>query len=124
MAPAAAAAAAAALRPALSRPARPPPAPSRPWQAKWLAFANGQRVHYNYVEGVATSILLTLVAGLYQPVWAARLGALYIAGREVFALGYAARGPSGRMYGAVLFDVALVGLLGLAAHGAYAHTQA
>ena len=110
--------------PAGRRAPPPSPRPSPAPQAKWLAFANGQRVHYNYVEGVATSILLTLVAGLFQPVWAARLGALYIAGREVFALGYSARGPSGRMYGAVLFDVALVGLLALAAHGAYAHTQA
>ncbi len=76
------------------------------------------------MEGVATSITLTVVAGLFQPVWAARLGALYMAGREVFAVGYAARGPAARMYGAVLFDVALVGLLALAAHGAYTHTQA
>ena len=68
-------------------------------------------------------VTLLVVAGLFYPLHAAGLGALYIAGREVFALGYALQGPGGRMYGAVLFDIALVGLLGLSAHGAWAHTR-
>ena len=68
-------------------------------------------------------ITLTVVAGLFFPMHAARLGALYIVGREVFAVGYATKGPAWRLYGAVLFDIALLGLLGLSAYGAWRHTQ-
>ena len=45
---------------------------------QWLAFANAQRAHYNYVEGAASAIFLTVGAGLYNPRVAAMLGAAYV----------------------------------------------
>lgn len=34
-----------------------------------------------------------------------------IVGREVYSRGYSASGPNARMYGAIIFDIALVGML-------------
>ena len=47
---------------------------------------------------------------------------MYIVGREVFAWGYS-KGPNQRIYGAVLLDVALLAMLGLATVGAVRHAR-
>jgi len=73
---------------------------------------NAQRVHYNYVEGLPTVITLALVSGLKYPVPTAWGCAVYAVGREVYAHFYATKGADSRIYGALIFDVALVGLLG------------
>ena len=77
----------------------------------WYRFALNQRVHYNYVEGVASAITLNVIAGCFFPRYAAALGGAYMLGREVFATGYVTAGAKGRIYGAVLLDLALLGLL-------------
>jgi glutathione S-transferase len=81
--------------------------------ADWLLFNNAQRAHYNFVEGVATYILLILAAGLYYPLYATYLGIAIFVGRLVFAMGYVSKGPMGRLAGALLVDFALLGLVGL-----------
>jgi len=55
--------------------------------AKWLAFNNAQRAHGNYVEGIASALVLLLTAGIYNPRWATILGLTYVAGRQVYAHG-------------------------------------
>ena len=142
--------------------------------SKWLAFNNAQRAHGNYVEGIASALVLLLTAGVYNPRWATILGMAYVVGRQVYASGCewgggasglawaarvallasrpraapvrgihadppphtpipppppppplctpcadSAKGAGARMAGAVIFDVGLVGLLGLALHGSF-----
>jgi len=85
---------------------------------KWLAFANAQRVHYNYVEGAASAITFNLLSGIYFPVTSALAALTYIVGREVFAAGYTSKaGANGRMAGALILDLGLVAMLGLAVYG-------
>jgi glutathione S-transferase len=53
---------------------------------------------------------LLIVGGLSCPCWAAGFGGLLIVGRFIYAAGYSSGGPKGRMIGALLVDVALLGL--------------
>lgn len=80
----------------------------------WQLFNNAQRAHYNFVEGVATYILLIIVAGLSYPMYATYLGIAVFAGRLLFSIGYVSKGPGGRLLGALLIDFALLGLVVLA----------
>ncbi len=84
----------------------------------WWDFNNAQRSHLNYVE-TAPSVLafLAISATTCNPQWAAALGASYIIGREVYRVGYSSAGPQARLYGAVIFDIALLGLLGTSVYG-------
>ena len=128
---------------------------------QWKEFANNQRVHQNYVEGIASAVTLEvrgrlisspnlsylphtpsrrsnlshptptprrtdhhpavrgkqLISGLFFPKASAILGLVYMVGRQVYAAGYSRNGPDGRMYGALLFDLALVGWLGMSVFG-------
>lgn len=79
----------------------------------WLLFNNAQRAHYNFVEGVASYIVMILAAAVYYPIYASILGVAVIVGRLLFAIGYVSAGPKGRMVGVLLVDIALLGLLGL-----------
>ncbi len=89
----------------------------------WLYFNNAQRAHYNFVEGVALYLILILAAGIYYPIYASILGAVIFVGRLLFAIGYVSSGPKGRMAGALLVDLALLGLLGLGVLSGYKITQ-
>jgi glutathione S-transferase len=89
----------------------------------WLAFANAQRVHYNYVEGAASAITFALLSGLYFPRISAYSALAYCLGREIFAAGYMSKGPNHRIYGALILDVALLTMLGAAVTGAVRQTN-
>lgn len=52
--------------------------------------------------------MLTILS-LWYPIYAAIAGAVYIVGREVYAYGYRASGAGGRLVGAIILDIALVG---------------
>lgn len=80
-------------------------------EKEWEDFNNAQRAHYNFVEGVATYIVLILAAGVYYPVYASILGVAILVGRMIFAIGYVTAGAKGRLAGALTVDVALLGLL-------------
>ena len=88
----------------------------------WYTFNCAQRVHLNFVESIATYLLLLLVAGLHYPLAAATLGAGLIVGRLIYGIGYMIS-PTMRVPGALLIDVALVGLLGLAGYSSYSLLQ-
>jgi hypothetical protein len=62
-------------------------------------------------------LTLQLVAGLFFPTLAAACGLTYIIGREFYAWGYRAKGPKGRMIGALLLDIALFANVGAAMWG-------
>ncbi|OMJ15307.1 Microsomal glutathione S-transferase 3 [Smittium culicis] len=75
---------------------------------QWLEFNNVMRVHQNYVEGLPVATITTLVSGLFYPKLSAISGAVYILGRFIYGIGYANKGASGRMAGALILDAGLV----------------
>ncbi len=79
--------------------------------ASWWKFNNGQRAHYNFLEQVASVAILLIVGGLAYPCASAILGWVYFAGRIVYTIGYVKKGPNGRLPGAGLLDVGLLGLM-------------
>jgi hypothetical protein len=60
----------------------------------WLRFNNAQRAHYNFVEGISTSITLLIIGGFYYPVISASFGLAMIIGRMIYSVGYTLRGPA------------------------------
>jgi glutathione S-transferase len=75
---------------------------------------NGQRAHMNFVEWVTSSLFFLLVAGLYCPCTATILGVVMIVARMIYAIGYVSGGPNGRRIGAILNDLAVLGLFVMA----------
>ncbi|TPX48684.1 hypothetical protein SeMB42_g02062 [Synchytrium endobioticum] len=85
--------------------------------AAWTEFNNHQRVHYNYVENIASVTFLLCTGGLFYPRASAALGAVYIAGRFIFARGYTKAGPDGRMLGTAILHIGDFGLLAVTVYG-------
>jgi len=85
----------------------------------WVTFNNAQRAHYNYLEGIIPCMMSLLVGGLYFPKYASILGGAYIFGRALYTGGYKMKGPKGRVVGAIICDLALVGLFGMAMYGTW-----
>jgi hypothetical protein len=46
------------------------------------------------------------------------LGAAYIVGRELYNIGYTSKGPNGRIFGALILNIALFAKLGFTVVGA------
>lgn len=88
----------------------------------WYTFNCAQRVHLNFVESIATYLILLLVAGLYNPIVTAILGATLIVGRIIYGIGYMIS-PILRVPGALIVDIGLVGLTGLAGYSAWTITM-
>lgn len=74
----------------------------------WFRFNNAQRAHYNFLEGLASTVLLIIVGGIYYPVISASFGLAHIIGRLIYSVGYTYRGPAGRTIGAIIVDIALI----------------
>jgi len=85
----------------------------------WTVFNNVQRSHLNYVEAFGPAQSLLLLSGLFHPRLSATAGAVYIAGRFAFAIGYRTRGPGGRMAGGIVSNMAMLTMLGTVVHGAF-----
>lgn len=79
----------------------------------WYRFNNAQRAHYNFVEFAPSCFVMLFISGLYFPIPAAVLGLVLIIGRLIYSIGYVNGGPKGRLIGAILGDLVLLGLLGL-----------
>ncbi|KAJ1862068.1 hypothetical protein LPJ57_006421 [Coemansia sp. RSA 486] len=84
----------------------------------WIKFNSIKRASDNYSEQVGIVLTMLMAAGLFMPRAAASLGAIYMVGRFVYAAGYKASGPKGRMFGAPLMALSLVSLAGIAAYNA------
>ena len=54
----------------------------------WLIFNKAQRVHYNYLEHVASILMVTLLGGLFFPILASVFGFLYAFGRLLYTIFY------------------------------------
>jgi len=78
----------------------------------WFNFNSAQRVHYNFLEQVASIMVLIFITALIYPVLAGYLGWAYFVGRLVFAIGYLRLGPRGRIIGITIIDLAMLGLFG------------
>jgi glutathione S-transferase len=78
-----------------------------------VQFNNAQRAHLNFVEWAPTTFVLLLIAGVYFPIPSAVMGAVIIISRALYAIGYNSSGPNGRMIGALLNDLSILGLFGL-----------
>ena len=76
----------------------------------WYLFNSSQRAHMNFVEMIASSLMFLLVAGLYCPCMATGFGVLMIVSRIFYSVGYVNSGPKGRLVGALLNDIAILGL--------------
>jgi glutathione S-transferase len=77
---------------------------------EWYEFNSAQRAHYNFVEWIASTIVLILIAGLYFPIPGAALGLAYFIGRLVYSIGYVFKGPQGRVIGVLINDLAFLAL--------------
>jgi hypothetical protein len=91
---------------------------------QWFIFNNYRRAHMNYLEvcflfyffksfhllvfkGAFPIIIPLLISGLSYTRLAFFTGLIYIIGREVYSQGYRRSGSKGRLYGAILLDLAL-----------------
>ena len=81
---------------------------------QWLGFNNAQRIHYNFLESISTTITLLMIGGIYYPVIAAAFGLGIFIGRIIFSVGYYLSGASGRLIGVIIIDICLIALLVLA----------
>jgi len=81
--------------------------------AQWYRFNNAQRAHYNLVESAPSIFAFLFISGLYFPIVSAALGLVTVISRVIYAIGYVSSGPAGRLVGALLVDLALLGFLGL-----------
>jgi uncharacterized membrane protein YecN with MAPEG domain len=85
----------------------------------WMEFANAQRAHYNYLEGVASILTFLLISGLFFPRYTIVCGAVYIVGRIMYGIGYKSKGSRGRLPGVLILDAGLFAAMGGAAYGAF-----
>lgn len=81
---------------------------------EWFEFNIAQRAHYNFIEHVASVLILIILAGIAYPKPAGWLGWGYFIGRLFYTIGYIRRGPKGRTLGALIVDLSLLGLIILA----------
>ena len=77
--------------------------------AEWFSFNNWQRVHYNFLEQLTPVLIWTLIGCFYKPLAAAILGFSVFIGRIFYSIGYCTS-PSKRIVGALIVDLAIVGL--------------
>ncbi|KAK1756907.1 hypothetical protein QBC47DRAFT_172490 [Echria macrotheca] len=66
---------------------------------KAFAFNCAQRAHANFTENLTPFLTVLAVAGLRYPVFAAAAGGAWSFFRILYARGYAANGPQGRLIG-------------------------
>ena len=74
----------------------------------WFIFNNWQRAQMNFWETFAPVVVLTGITAINLPMTAAVCGFTICLGRIIYSIGYCTKGPSGRLVGAILFDLALI----------------
>ncbi|CDW82791.1 mapeg family protein [Stylonychia lemnae] len=80
--------------------------------SQWYEYNNAQRVHLNFVEQLPLIQALIFITALKTPLAALILSITYFVLRLVYAVGYAAKGPNFRGFGAVPILLCLVILFG------------
>lgn len=59
-------------------------------------------MHYNYLESATIVLTWLLIAGLKYEWVAVGAGSVYFLARTIYAIGYASKGPAGRVIGFAL----------------------
>ena len=90
--------------------------------ADWFKINCGQRVQLNFLEQLPIIMITILVAGLKYKFYTFVLSVTYCVARLMYGFGYMIA-PSKRVAGALLQDVVMLGLIGLAYHSAWTLTQ-
>jgi glutathione S-transferase len=80
---------------------------------QWYNFNSAQRAHLNFVEWAPSTYAFLLIGGIYFSIASAVLGLIVLISRAMYAIGYNSKGPGGRLIGAILNDLAILGLFGL-----------
>lgn len=77
----------------------------------WYDMNNGQRVQINFLEQITFIIGMSVIAALQKDCTWYAFGflAAYSCGRLIFTFGYTMAGPGGRLAGAILMDLAILG---------------
>lgn len=73
---------------------------------------DSQSLDGNYAENHVNFLILLGVAGLRYPLYSAIAGAVYLAGRIVYAVGYCSGNPSKRLQGSFGY-LGLIACLGM-----------
>ena len=81
--------------------------------ADWFKMNNGQRCQLNFLEHLNFIVVGTMIAAFYYPVWALALQCFIFVGRLAYSIGYTVYGPSGRLIGAIIMDLAIFATFGL-----------
>ena len=53
---------------------------------------------------------MVLITSINEPLWALICAIGLVVGRIFYAIGYRMKGPQGRLFGAILIDLALIGV--------------
>jgi len=75
---------------------------------EWYEFNSAQRAHYNFLEWIASTLVMIFIAGIYFPIPAASLGLAIFIARIIYSVGYVVGGPKGRSVGALVNDFAIL----------------
>lgn len=77
----------------------------------WLEFNIAQRVHYNYLENVASILIVTLLGGWVFPIIASCFGFIYILGRLLYICYLGRQGYNNiwRRVGSCICDICFLG---------------
>ncbi|KAJ1497723.1 hypothetical protein HMI55_005333 [Coelomomyces lativittatus] len=85
---------------------------------QWIDFNNAQRVHLNYLEDLPTVFSMLIFSGTFHPVFTSAVAVLYVVGRQIYSSGYIAKGPEGRVVGAIVHHLAMISMVGSTIYGA------
>ena len=77
--------------------------------ADWYNYNNTVRSHMNFLETAIPVAVMVLITSIFQPLWALICAAGLVTGRILYAIGYRVKGPKGRVCGAIIVDLALIG---------------
>jgi len=61
-----------------------------------------QRVHQNTLERIPLFLAILLIAGLFNSIIAAVIGAIWVAGRVIYSVGYYSGVPNNRIVGSLM----------------------
>merc|ERR1711935_261011 len=82
---------------------------------EWFTFNNMQRVHLNYFEFMGVTLVVMVIAGMFQPLWAASIGVAGILGGELYGLAYGKmNNPNMRIFGALIHELGVMVNIGIA----------
>ncbi len=79
---------------------------------EWFTFNNWQRCHYNYLEQLTPVLIWIIISSFTYPQVAGILGLIYMVGRVFYTVGYMST-ANNRIIGAIIIDLAFLGLFAL-----------